>query len=68
VDVLERAIDIYEELGKREEAAVLRKEAEALAKSNTIKFSNVPIKSEKVGRNDPCSCGSGKKYKKCCGK
>jgi hypothetical protein len=22
---------------------------------------------EKVGRNDPCSCGSGKKYKKCCG-
>ncbi len=22
----------------------------------------------KVGRNDPCSCGSGKKYKKCCGK
>jgi preprotein translocase subunit SecA len=24
-------------------------------------------KSEKVGRNDPCPCGSGKKYKKCCG-
>ena len=22
----------------------------------------------KVGRNDPCSCGSEKKYKKCCGK
>jgi preprotein translocase subunit SecA len=22
---------------------------------------------EKVGRNDPCPCGSGKKYKKCCG-
>jgi hypothetical protein len=21
---------------------------------------------EKVGRNDPCPCGSGKKYKKCC--
>ncbi len=27
-----------------------------------------PIKAEKaVGRNDPCPCGSGKKYKKCCG-
>lgn len=27
------------------------------------------VKSEKkVGRNDPCPCGSGKKYKKCCGK
>ena len=24
--------------------------------------------SEKIGRNDPCPCGSGKKYKKCCGK
>lgn len=28
-----------------------------------------PIKSKKkVGRNDPCPCGSGKKYKQCCGK
>jgi preprotein translocase subunit SecA len=26
------------------------------------------VKSEKVGRNDPCPCGSGKKYKKCCGR
>ena len=23
---------------------------------------------EKIGRNDPCPCGSGKKFKKCCGK
>ncbi|MDD3808043.1 MAG: SEC-C metal-binding domain-containing protein [Candidatus Pacebacteria bacterium] len=23
---------------------------------------------KKVGRNDPCPCGSGKKYKHCCGK
>ena len=27
-----------------------------------------PKKSTKVGRNDPCPCGSGKKYKNCCGK
>lgn len=26
-----------------------------------------PAQSEKTGRNDPCKCGSGKKYKKCCG-
>jgi SWIM/SEC-C metal-binding protein len=26
-----------------------------------------PLISQKVGKNDPCSCGSGKKYKKCCG-
>ena len=25
-------------------------------------------KSDKIGRNDPCPCGSGKKYKQCCGK
>lgn len=25
------------------------------------------VKTEKIGRNDPCPCGSGKKYKKCCG-
>ncbi len=25
------------------------------------------LKGKKVGRNDPCTCGSGKKYKKCCG-
>ncbi|MCI5655557.1 MAG: SEC-C domain-containing protein [Ruminococcus sp.] len=23
---------------------------------------------QRIGRNDPCPCGSGKKYKKCCGK
>lgn len=23
---------------------------------------------EKIGRNDPCTCGSGQKFKKCCGK
>lgn len=27
-----------------------------------------PIRVNKVGRNDPCPCGSGKKYKKCCGR
>jgi hypothetical protein len=32
-------------------------------------LSLAPVRTEpKVGRNDPCPCGSGKKYKKCCGK
>lgn len=26
------------------------------------------VKENKIGRNEPCPCGSGKKYKKCCGK
>ncbi|MBQ8412376.1 MAG: SEC-C domain-containing protein, partial [Lachnospiraceae bacterium] len=31
------------------------------------KSSKTVIKPPKVGRNDPCPCGSGKKFKKCCG-
>lgn len=30
--------------------------------------SKTVVKEQKVGRNDPCICGSGKKYKKCCGR
>lgn len=33
----------------------------------TEKSSKTIVKPPKVGRNDPCPCGSGKKYKKCCG-
>lgn len=32
------------------------------------KASGTIRKGKKIGRNDPCPCGSGKKYKKCCGK
>ena len=32
------------------------------------KSSTTIVKDEKVYPNDPCPCGSGKKYKKCCGK
>ena len=32
------------------------------------KSSTTIVKGPKVGRNDPCPCGSGKKYKKCCGR
>ena len=33
----------------------------------TVSKTVVKTKSQKIGRNDPCPCGSGKKYKKCCG-
>ena len=36
--------------------------AEAQAKAKPVRTG------PKVGRNDPCTCGSGKKYKNCCGK
>ncbi len=67
-DVLERAIDLYGELGNHQEADALKKELGALARLEPTKHINTPVRSEKVGRNDPCPCGSGKKYKKCCGK
>lgn len=31
-------------------------------------ISQTVVNEAKIGRNDPCPCGSGKKYKKCCGK
>jgi preprotein translocase subunit SecA len=36
------------------------------AGDGTVEVKQV-VKGKKVGRNDPCPCGSGKKYKKCCG-
>jgi len=36
--------------------------------TNEWKKSKIIVNENKVGRNDPCTCGSGKKYKKCCGK
>ena len=33
-----------------------------------FKKSKTVVKGEKIGRNDPCPCGSGRKYKQCCGK
>jgi SEC-C motif domain protein len=50
------------------EAATFRKEAETWAFVDGHML-NKPFRHEqpKIGRNDPCPCGSGKKYKKCCG-
>ena len=31
-------------------------------------FPEGPVPAKPPGRNDPCPCGSGKKYKKCCGR
>jgi SEC-C motif domain protein len=37
--------------------------------TKTVRNGPAPVKAApKVGRNDPCPCGSGKKYKHCCGK
>ena len=36
--------------------------------NDTVRHETVKNEGPKVGRNDPCPCGSGKKYKNCCGK
>lgn len=35
---------------------------------NSAAKKNTPVRRVKIGRNDPCPCGSGKKYKNCCGR
>ncbi len=51
-----------------ERRAVFRPTAEGFAGDKKVAVKKTPIvKKVKVGPNDPCPCGSGKKYKKCCG-
>jgi preprotein translocase subunit SecA len=45
-----------------------RQRAAAQAPQGETKVKQIKLDAPKVGRNDPCPCGSGKKYKKCCGK
>lgn len=48
----------WEEILSKEKRKEITKEYRA---------SKVIVKEKKIGRNEPCPCGSGKKYKKCCG-
>ena len=52
-------IPAWENILTEEKREEIQKE---LKDSRTVRNEN------KIGRNDPCPCGSGKKYKKCCGK
>ncbi len=45
-----------------------RQRAAAQAPQGEQKVKQIKLEQPKVGRNEPCPCGSGKKYKKCCGK
>jgi len=64
------------DLGVADEAAALKTAGPAsplagLTEGRGRKTKQKPqtvVKGKKVGRNDPCPCGSGKKYKKCCGR
>ncbi len=56
----------HNEVGQFEMAE--RQRAAAQAPQGEVKVKQIVLEKPKVGRNDPCPCGSGKKYKKCCGK
>ena len=50
-----------ERLSRRPRSNIHHLEEERLARK-----SRPVVAEKKIGRNDPCPCGSGKKYKKCC--
>ena len=50
---------------KRKTRIEMKKLEKLIAKENKLKENEIK-KPRKIGRNEPCSCGSGKKYKKCC--
>jgi len=56
----------HDEVGQFAMAERQRAAAQAPQGERTVK--QIRLEQPKVGRNDPCPCGSGKKYKKCCGK
>ena len=52
---------------KEKQAQKKEREENAQKSGITLIKADSDIKTAIVGRNDPCPCGSGKKYKKCCG-
>jgi len=53
----------FEEMQEKQRMDYVMSRGEDTPDAKTVKRDQ-----DKIGRNDPCSCGSGKKYKKCCGK
>jgi len=56
----------HDEIGQF--AQTERRRAAAVAPQGEQKVQQIRLEQPKIGRNQPCPCGSGKKYKKCCGK
>lgn len=83
-DLLDRLSEIYLKMGLDDKSREYKRMEKELQSSSTSKvslrnflksegigledISGRQRKSEKIGRNSPCPCGSGKKYKYCCGR
>jgi len=59
------SVDEIEEAFQRKKKKEL--EQARMAGAGDMQVQQIVRSGDKVGRNDPCPCGSGKKYKKCCG-
>jgi tetratricopeptide (TPR) repeat protein len=71
-DIADRLADLCEEQRREEEAKEFRRQCEQRAATvETARTASAAgtkaVTRKKVGRNEPCPCGSGKKFKKCCG-
>ena len=71
-DVVKILLNIHKagEMRRTETVKITNASLENLNNLDNDTVSKEPIKNEepKIGRNDPCPCGSGKKYKNCCGR
>ena len=66
---LKEVSSIFEENGWKFIVGLEPDEPEDIADLDLLLNTPKPAKVEKkIGRNEPCPCGSGKKYKKCCGR
>ncbi|GAB5046284.1 preprotein translocase subunit SecA [Thermodesulfovibrio sp. TK110] len=83
VEYKKEAFELFEEMSRniisdiltrlfkiqvREESQIKLPKTRKLHRSGGDGANRPAQKPKKIGRNDPCPCGSGKKYKKCCGK
>ena len=65
-DTVRQILSVIPRPQATERVQVAKPTSEGFASGKAIVRKPV-VKTVKVGRNDPCPCGSGKKYKKCCG-
>ncbi len=68
LDTIEKETTMYLLRAEIRQNAVRKQVAKGEAISDNKPKKKEPKKVNKIGRNEPCPCGSGKKYKQCCGK
>ncbi len=68
LDKIDNDISIFLLKAEIRQNTEMKQTIKGSANDGKEKIKSTPKKVTKIGRNDPCPCGSGKKYKQCCGK